>query len=154
MTHPGNDGSQGDLVPVSGAQAAPTRGSVAAAYLARLTGGRRLRIGSRKSPMAIAQASAVAAALGELVPGMDTEITGIQTTADAWAGDLAALGGKGAFTKTIDRALLLGEIEMAVHCMKDVPGDVPLPPGLVFAAYLPREDIRDWVHDSIVRVLG
>lgn len=143
MTHPGNDGSPGDLVPVSGAQAAPTRERVAAAYLGRLTGGRRLRIGSRKSPMAIAQASAVATALGELVPGIDTEITGIQTTADAWAGDLAALGGKGAFTKTIDRALLLGEIEMAVHCMKDVPGDVPLPPGLVFAAYLPRQDIRD-----------
>jgi hydroxymethylbilane synthase len=57
--------------------------------------------------------------------------------------DLAALGGKGAFVKTIDRALLLGEIDAAIHCMKDVPGDVPLPPGLVFASYLPREDIRD-----------
>jgi hydroxymethylbilane synthase len=37
----------------------------------------------------------------------------------------------------------MGEIDAAIHCMKDVPGDVPLPAGLVFAAYLPREDIRD-----------
>ena len=47
------------------------------------------------------------------------------------------------FVKEIDRALLTGEIDIAVHCVKDVPGDVPLPPGLVFGAYLPREDIRD-----------
>jgi hydroxymethylbilane synthase len=62
-----------------------------------------------------------------------------RTSCPSWAGDLAALGGKGAFTKEIDRALLMGEIDAAVHCMKDVPGDVPLPAGLVFAAYLPRE---------------
>jgi hydroxymethylbilane synthase len=37
----------------------------------------------------------------------------------------------------------MGEIDTAVHCMKDVLGDVPLPAGVVFAAYLPREDIRD-----------
>ena len=93
--------------------------------------------------MAMAQARHVASLLTALVPGMEVTISGIQTDADQWAGDLAALGGKGAFTKSIDRALLLGEIDAAVHCMKDVPGDVPLPPGLVFAAYLPREDIRD-----------
>jgi hydroxymethylbilane synthase len=93
--------------------------------------------------MAMAQARQVVGLLGSLAPGLDVTISGIQTDADQWAGDLAALGGKGAFTKTIDRALLLGEIDLAVHCMKDVPGDVPLPPGVVFAAYLPREDIRD-----------
>jgi len=37
----------------------------------------------------------------------------------------------------------MGEIDAAVHCMTDVPCDVPLPPGVVFAAYLPREDIHD-----------
>jgi hydroxymethylbilane synthase len=47
--------------------------------------------------------------------------------------------------KEIDKALVMGEIDMAVHCMKDVPGDVPLPAGLVFAAYLERDDIRDCV---------
>jgi hydroxymethylbilane synthase len=93
--------------------------------------------------MAMAQARHVTALLGSLVPGLEVAISGIQTDADQWAGDLAALGGKGSFTKTIDRALLLGEIDAAIHCMKDVPGDVPLPPGLVFAAHLPREDIRD-----------
>lgn len=102
-----------------------------------------VRLGSRTSPMAMAQARQAAALLGALVPGLNVAISGIQTDADQWAGDLAALGGKGAFTKTIDRALLLGEIDAAVHCMKDVPGDVPLPAGLVFAAYLPREDVRD-----------
>jgi hydroxymethylbilane synthase len=117
--------------------------SVAAAHLARLVAGRPLRIGSRTSPMAMAQAHQVSGLLSALVPGIDVTISGITTSADRWAGDLAALGGKGAFTKEIDRALLMGEIDAAVHCMKDVPGDVPLPAGLLFAAYLPREDIRD-----------
>jgi hydroxymethylbilane synthase len=77
------------------------------------------------------------------VPGLDVTISGITTSADTWEGDLAALGGKGLFIKEIDRALLMGEVDVAVHCIKDVPGDVPLPAGLVFAAYRPREDIRD-----------
>jgi hydroxymethylbilane synthase len=93
--------------------------------------------------MAMAQARHVAGLLAALVPGLDVTISGINTSADQWAGDLAALGGKGLFVKEIDRALLMGEVDAAIHCMKDVPGDVPLPPGLVFAAYLPREDIRD-----------
>jgi hydroxymethylbilane synthase len=131
------------IVPVSGGQADHSPGAVATAYLGGLVGGRGLRLGSRTSPMAMAQAKQVSGLLSSLVPGLEVSITGIQTDADHWAGDLAALGGKGAFVKTIDRALLLGEIDMAVHCMKDVPGDVPLPPGTVFAAYLSREDIRD-----------
>jgi hydroxymethylbilane synthase len=134
----------GDLVPVApGGQVGQTPAAIAASYLGRLVSGRRLRLGSRTSPMAVAQANHVAGLLTALVPGLDVAVTGITTSADQWAGDLAALGGKGAFTKTIDRALLMGEIGAAVHCMKDVPGDVPLPPGLLFAAYLPREDIRD-----------
>ena len=70
-------------------------------------------------------------------------ISGVHTSADQWQGNLAVLGGKGLFVREIDRALLVGEVDVAVHCMKDVPGDVPLPPGVVFAGYLPREDIRD-----------
>jgi hydroxymethylbilane synthase len=133
-----------DLVPAaSGGQIDQTPASVAAAYLSRLVTGRKLRLGARTSPMAVAQAEHVAGLLSSVVPGLDVTISGITTTADQWAGDLAALGGKGAFVKEIDRALLMGEIDAAVHCMKDVPGDVPLPPGVVFAAYLPREDIRD-----------
>jgi len=136
-------GPAADLVPVPGGRVQQSPPGAAVAYLSQLADGRTLRLGSRTSPMAIAQARRVAGLLGSLVPGLEVAVTGIQTDADQWAGDLAALGGKGAFTKTIDRALLLGEVDAAVHCMKDVPGDVPLPPGLVFAAYLPREDIRD-----------
>ena len=133
----------GELVPVSGGQLEATPQGVTAAYLRRLVGDRPVRLGSRTSPMAMAQARQVAGLLSGLVPGLDVEISGIQTDADQWQGDLATLGGKGAFTKTIDRALLMGEIDAAIHCMKDVPGDVPLPAGIAFAAYLPREDIRD-----------
>jgi hydroxymethylbilane synthase len=117
--------------------------AVAASYLSQLVGDRKLRLGSRTSPMALAQADQVAGLLAGLVPGLDVVIAGITTSADQWTGELAAVGGKGSFTKEIDRALLAGEIDIAVHCMKDVPGDVPLPAGLLFAAYLPREDIRD-----------
>lgn len=129
-----------ELAPASGALAVqPTP----AAYFGQVVGDRRLRLGSRTSPMAMAQARNVASALNALVPGLDVSISGITTSADTWDGDLAALGGKGLFVKEIDRALLMGEVDVAVHCMKDVPGDVPLPAGVVFAAYLPRDDIRD-----------
>ena len=133
----------GGLVSVPGGQAGRAPAGGAASRRGGLVGRRRLRLGSRTSPMAMAQARQVAGLAGALLPGLEVAISGIQTDADQWAGDLADLGGKGAFTKTIDRALLRGEIDFAVHCMKDVPGDVPLPEGLVFAAYLPREDVRD-----------
>lgn len=136
-------GSGTDLVPAASGRAGQAPAAVAAAYLGQLAGSRPVRLGSRTSPMAMAQARHVAGLLAALVPGLDVTISGINTSADQWAGDLAALGGKGLFVKEIDRALLMGEVDAAVHCMKDVPGDVPLPPGLAFAAYLPREDIRD-----------
>jgi hydroxymethylbilane synthase len=112
-------------------------------YLRKAVGERKVTLGSRTSPMAMAQARTVASMLCSVIPGLEVAISGITTTADRWDGDLAALGGKGLFVKEIDRALLTGEIDIAVHCVKDVPGDVPLPPGLVLGAYLPREDIRD-----------
>jgi hydroxymethylbilane synthase len=136
-------GSGAGLVPVAGGQVERAPAGVVAAYLNQLVGDRPVRLGSRTSPMAMAQARHVAGLLTVLIPGIEVTITGVNTTADQWAGDLAALGGKGLFIKEIDRVLLMGEIDAAVHCMKDVPGDVPLLPGLVFAAYLPREDIRD-----------
>jgi hydroxymethylbilane synthase len=104
-----------------------------------------VRIGTRGSPMALAQARRVAAAL--TVP---SELVTISTHGDRWLGSLAAAGGKGAFVREIDRALLDNEIDIAVHCLKDIPGDVPVPEGLAFAAHLDRED----VHDCVVTADG
>ncbi|HZA15632.1 MAG TPA: hydroxymethylbilane synthase [Pseudonocardiaceae bacterium] len=106
---------------------------------------RSIRIGTRCSPMALHQAGQVAAALEARDPAVSTELVKITTSGDQWMGDLAALGGKGAFVREIDRALLDGGVDVAVHCLKDIPGDVPNSEGLVFAAYLAREDIRDSV---------
>ncbi|MFI8458913.1 hydroxymethylbilane synthase [Kitasatospora sp. NPDC085464] len=102
-----------------------------------------IRIVSRSSPMALAQVERVRAELAVLHPDLRTEVVPVTTSGDRWTGDLAHLGGKGAFTKEVDAALLAGEADVAVHCLKDVPADRPLPAGTVFAAYLRRDDIRD-----------
>ncbi|MFI0815168.1 hydroxymethylbilane synthase [Streptomyces sp. NPDC021098] len=104
-----------------------------------------IRIVSRSSPMALAQVERVRAELAALRPGIRTEVVPVTTSGDRWMGDLSKLGGKGAFTKEVDAALLAGEADLAVHCIKDVPADRPLPAGTVFAAYLKRDDIRDAV---------
>ena len=104
----------------------------------------RLKIGTRGSPLALAQArearDRLAAAHG-LAPD-EIEIVAITTTGDRINNKpLAEIGGKGLFTKEIEEALLAGAIDMAVHSMKDMPAQ--LPAGLVIAALLPREDARD-----------
>ncbi|MEV4036357.1 hydroxymethylbilane synthase [Streptomyces umbrinus] len=104
---------------------------------------RKLRIGTRSSPMALAQVEHVSALLRKIEPDLDIEVMPVTTEADKWQGDLAQLGGKGLFVKEIDQMLQRGQVDMAVHCIKDVPGDVPMPRGLVFAAYLERDDVRD-----------
>jgi|SRR2546423_1269370 hydroxymethylbilane synthase len=104
-----------------------------------------VRLGTRSSPMAIHQAEQVASALEALDPTVTTELIKVTTSGDQWMGDLAKLGGKGAFVREIDRSLLQGSVNLAVHCLKDIPGDVPEPPGLSFAAYLPRDNIQDAV---------
>jgi hydroxymethylbilane synthase len=104
-----------------------------------------IRIVSRSSPMALAQVERVRTELAALRPGIRTEVVPVTTSGDRWMGDLSKLGGKGAFTKEVDAALLAGEADLAVHCIKDVPADRPLPAGTVFAAYLKRDDLRDAV---------
>ncbi|MFB4300333.1 hydroxymethylbilane synthase [Actinomadura sp. NTSP31] len=101
-----------------------------------------LRLGTRTSPLAMVQARGVAARLRELAD-VAVEVVGIQTGGDRHQGHLGELGGKGAFMREIDRALLAGEVDIAVHCLKDVPGDVPRPDGLAFAAYVARDDVAD-----------
>ncbi|MGP4043254.1 hydroxymethylbilane synthase [Streptomyces sp. 2A115] len=102
-----------------------------------------IRIVSRDSPMALAQVERVRAELTAFHPRLRTEVVPVKTTGDKWMGDLAQVEGKGAFTKEVDAALLAGEADLAVHCVKDVPADRPLPAGTMFAAFLKRDDIRD-----------
>jgi hydroxymethylbilane synthase len=112
--------------------------------------GSPLRIGTRSSPMALAQVERVRAELAVLFPDLVTEVVPMTTSGDRWAGPLSALGGKGAFTKEVDAALVAGDCDLAVHCMKDVPGDRPVPVGTVFTAYLARDDI----HDALIHPGG
>lgn len=102
-----------------------------------------IRIVSRDSPMALAQVERVRAELAVLRPGIRTAVVPVKTTGDKWLGDLAKVEGKGAFTKEVDAALVAGEADLAVHCVKDIPADRPLPAGTMFAAFLKRDDIRD-----------
>src|SRR5579863_4162250 len=103
-----------------------------------------LRIGSRGSPLALAQAREVKARLAAAA-GLDPariEVKIFRTTGDAVIDrPLADAGGKGLFTKEIEEALLAGAIDLAVHSSKDLP--TFLPAGLEIAGFLPREDARD-----------
>jgi hydroxymethylbilane synthase len=105
-----------------------------------------LRIGTRGSPLALVQAEAVrqrlVAAHPELgVPGA-LDLVRIRTTGDVVRDrTLAAIGGKGLFTKEIEAALLARDIDLAVHSLKDMP--TRLPDGLSIACHLPRADPRD-----------
>lgn len=102
-----------------------------------------LRLGTRGSNMALAQARHVARGLEAAHPGLTVLLVPVSTHGDRWTGSLATAGGKGAFTSEIDALLQAGDIDLAVHCLKDIPGDVELPEGVHIAAYLPRDDVRD-----------
>ncbi|WP_114394716.1 hydroxymethylbilane synthase [Oleisolibacter albus] len=105
-----------------------------------------LRIGTRGSPLALAQAhetrDRLAAAFPDLAEAGAIEIVVIKTTGDRILDrTLMEAGGKGLFTKEIEDAMLEGRVDLAVHSMKDVP--TWLPDGLQLTAMLPREDPRD-----------
>jgi hydroxymethylbilane synthase len=104
-----------------------------------------LRIGSRGSPLALAQAREVTARLAAAAAALDPdriEVKVFRTTGDVLVDrPLADAGGKGLFTKEIEEALLAGAIDLAVHSSKDLP--TFLPTGLNIAGFLPREDPRD-----------
>ena len=103
-----------------------------------------LRLGTRGSPLALAQAGQVRARLAAAlrVAADAIEIRVIRTTGDTIQNrPLVDIGGKGLFTKEIEQALLDGTIDVAVHSAKDIPA--VLPDGLMLAACLPREDARD-----------
>jgi len=100
-----------------------------------------LRLGTRGSKLARAQAETVRAALAEAA-GIACDIVVLKTSGDLVQDrPLADIGGKGLFTKELEEALQKCTIDLAVHSMKDVPP--ALPSGLAIAAVLPREDVRD-----------
>jgi hydroxymethylbilane synthase len=100
-----------------------------------------LRLGTRGSALALAQARLVASALEAAEPGLAVELVEITTSGDESRKQPAPLGDKSRFVKEIEEALLAGEIDIAVHSAKDVPG--VLPDGLAFVGGPEREDARD-----------
>jgi len=110
-----------------------------------MTNPRTFRIASRRSKMALAQTNRVIDALKEVAPQHTYNIIEIVSDGcyDRFKGDLKELGGKGAFTKALDAAILQNDADMAMHSMKDVPTDEILPEGLTIAAAMTRGDIRD-----------
>jgi hydroxymethylbilane synthase len=109
-----------------------------------LTTSETIRIGTRGSPLALAQAHETRARLMQAhgLAEDQFEIVVISTAGDRILNrPLADIGGKGLFTQEIEEALQAETIDLAVHSMKDMPA--LLPPGLAFAGVLPREDARD-----------
>ncbi len=101
-----------------------------------------LVVGTRGSPLALWQAKWVQQQLREIAPQLSVEVQRIKTSGDKILDvPLAKIGGKGLFVKEIEEALLRGEIDLAVHSMKDVP--TALPDGLGILCIPPRENPQD-----------
>ena len=114
-----------------------------------------LRIGTRGSPLALAQAYETRERLSGAfdLPLDSFEIVVIKTTGDKVVNrPLKEIGGKGLFTKEIEEALLEESIDIAVHSMKDMP--VYQPKGLVLDTFLPREDVRDAFISRVYKSLA
>jgi hydroxymethylbilane synthase len=102
----------------------------------------KLRIGTRGSALALWQAEWVKAQLLRFWPEVVIDLVIIKTSGDRLQEvSLSTIGGKGLFVKEIEDALLAKTVDLAVHSMKDVPGD--LPPGLTISIVPEREDTRD-----------
>jgi len=102
----------------------------------------RLRIGSRPSALALAQANLVKEHITAALPGLVVEIVAVSTSGDKFTtASLARIGGKGLFIRELEQALSDGRIDLAVHSMKDLPAILPTDYRL--AAVPPREDPRD-----------
>jgi len=102
--------------------------------------GRPLRLGSRRSPMAIVQSRQVADMITERT-GRRVEIVGVTTLGDVSRDQLSQIGGTGVFVSALREALAGGEVDLAVHSLKDLPAGPAA--GIVLAAVPPRDDPRD-----------
>ncbi|MBI2089000.1 MAG: hydroxymethylbilane synthase [Deltaproteobacteria bacterium] len=112
-----------------------------------------VRIGTRGSKLALAQAQWVKACLEAKCPGIEVQTVIIKTSGDRFLNTpIQAIGGKGIFVKEIEEALLRREIDLAVHSMKDLPTE--LPSGLTIAAIPEREDSRDALVSREARTLS
>ena len=111
---------------------------------------RTLRLGTRRSALATTQSQWVAQRLRAL--GHAVELVEIVTEGDTSTASLASLGGTGVFAAALRRALLAGEVDLAVHSLKDLPTWPE--PGLTLAAVPPREDPRDVLVSTTGLTLG
>lgn len=111
-----------------------------------------IRIGTRGSQLALWQANETARRLRDA--GYEPEIVTIRTTGDRRTDvPLASIGGKGLFIKELEEALERGEVDIAVHSLKDVPSIIP--DAFALAGFLERADPRDaWVHPSGAAIAG
>jgi len=108
------------------------------------TSGIKLRVGSRKSQLALIQTEFVIAELTKICPDHQFEIVKMSTLGDLVLDKaLSKIGEKSLFTKELEVALDKGEVEFVVHSLKDLP--TTLPPGMVIGAVMEREDPRDAV---------
>ncbi len=113
----------------------------------------RIRVGTRGSRLALAQANWVKTCLISHEPQLTVELCIIKTSGDRFVdAPIPNIGGKGVFTKEIEEALLQNEIDIAVHSMKDLPTQVPN--GLAIVAVPEREDPRDVLVTSTKKPLG
>ncbi|MDE0354112.1 MAG: hydroxymethylbilane synthase [Deltaproteobacteria bacterium] len=113
----------------------------------------KLRIGTRRSPLALAQAEWVQGVIREHDPRATVEIVTIRTSGDRFQHlPIEKIGAKGVFIKEIEEALLEGTIDVAVHSMKDLPTE--LPEGLAIAAVPEREDPRDVMVSHVAESLA
>jgi len=104
-----------------------------------------ITIATRKSRLALWQSEHVAAALSRLYPGLEVRLLPLSTRGDEILDrSLAEIGGKGLFLKELEKALLDGRADLAVHSLKDVPAEQP--DGLALGAFLPRANPADlWI---------
>lgn len=114
-----------------------------------------IRLGTRASPLALAQTDAAKARLIGVaeIPAEDIETVTIRTTGDQIQDRaLADIGGKALFVRELDRALLAGKIDIAVHSAKDLPGE--LADGIIVAGTLPRGDPADALVSRVARTIA
>lgn len=106
----------------------------------------RLRLGTRGSKLALAQATNLKATLERLHPGLEIEITPITTSGDKGNREIV-----GSFVREIQHALLENRVDLALHCLKDLPTEQVT--GLTLAAHLHREDPRDALIGPVESIL-